>query len=491
MSSPGRRVARNVTVLAGSQLATWSATFAWMLVIPRALGPSAMGFLVTACAATGIMAVLMGLGTRNYLVREMVATPERRPALLGTALILRVILLAPALLVMAAYAAVAHFPPVETQILYLATGATCLALLGEPLLAGFQAIERMEYIAYGDVINKAVQAIGGIGLVAIGLGARALSIWWVTIMAVILVLNLWWMRHHIAIDFTFALGRIRALLRESIAYWTFGLFFTVYLWIDSVMLAAMTPAAVVGWYGVPTKLFNALMFAPVILATAWLPRLITAFGESPERLRVIARTPVELVLVISLPVAAGAATIATPLIRTLYGPAFAPAAPVFAVLALACVPMYLNIMLNQVLIAEKRQAVWTRAMILACVLNPALNFALIRVFQSRSGNGAIGAAVSLLVTELVLGLVGLVIVTGLFSRPFVERLVRAAVATAGMMLAAWAVRSFGLVAQVAVGAVSYPALAFVLGVASAEQLADVRRLSGRLSQLIPARQSAR
>jgi O-antigen/teichoic acid export membrane protein len=491
MSKPGRRIVRNVSVLAGSQLTTWSATFLWMLVIPRALGPSAMGFIVTAWAATGIMAVLMGLGTRNYLVREMVATPERRPALLGTALLLRVGLLAPALLVMVAYAFVAHFPAVETQILYLATAATCLALLGEPLLAGFQAIERMEYIAYGDVINKGVQSLGGIGLVLIGFGARALAVWWVAVMAIVLALSLWWMRHHIAIDFSFDLGRIRALLRESVAYWTFGVFFTVYLWIDSVMLAAMTPAAVVGWYGVPTKLFNALMFAPVILATAWLPRLVSAFGESPERLRVIARTPVELVVIISLPVAAGAALIATPLIRALYGPAFAPAAPVFAILALACVPMYLNIMLNQVLIAEKRQAVWTRVMILACVLNPALNFVLIRVFQQRSGNGAVGAAVSLLVTEFVLGLVGLLIVTGLFNRPFVERLLRATVATAGMVLAVWAVRSVGLVAQVAVGAVIYPPLALVLGVASAEQVAGVRRLSGRLGQLIPARQSAR
>jgi hypothetical protein len=60
-----------------------------------------------------------------------------------------------------------------------------------------------------------------------------------------------------------------------------------------------------------------------------------------------------------------------------------------------------------------------------------------------------------------------------------------------MVLAVWAVRSVGLVAQVAVGAVIYPPLALVLGVASAEQVAGVRRLSGRLGQLIPARQSAR
>lgn len=487
---PSGRIARNVTVLTGSQLVTWTATLAWTLVIPRALGPAAMGFLVTAWAATGIMAVLMGLGTRNFLVREMVATPERIPELLGTALILRVGLLLPAFLVIVVYAVLAGFPSVETKVLFLATGATCLALLAEPLVAGFQAMERMEYIAYGDVFNKAVQSVGAIALVVIGFGVLALSVWWVLVVGVVLALDLWWMRRYTAIDLKFQWERLKSLLRESIAYWTFGLFFTVYLWIDSVMLAAMAPAAVVGWYGVPTKLFNALMFVPVILSTAWLPRLVSAFGEGPERLRIVARTPIDLVMLLSLPVAGGAALVAGPLVRALYGPAFTPAAPVFAILALACVPMYLNIMLNQLLIAQKRQAVWTKVMILACFINPALNFVLIRLFQQRDGNGAIGAAVSLLLTELILAGIGLAIVSGFIDRTFIQRLARAAVATTGMALAVWIVRPFGLIIQIGIGAVLYPPLALLLGAVSPEQIADMRRLLSRVMGLLPARQSA-
>ena len=46
--------------------------------------------------------------------------------------------------------------------LYLAAAATILTLLAEPMQAGFQAIERMEYLAYSDVINKSSQGLLGV-----------------------------------------------------------------------------------------------------------------------------------------------------------------------------------------------------------------------------------------------------------------------------------------------------------------------------------------
>ena len=91
-----KRLALNVVALAGGQVVTWSMALLWTLVIPRAIGPASMGFLVTAWAATGIMAVLSGLGTRTFLVKEIAANPQTAASLLGTALVLRLILIVPA-----------------------------------------------------------------------------------------------------------------------------------------------------------------------------------------------------------------------------------------------------------------------------------------------------------------------------------------------------------------------------------------------------------
>ncbi len=192
------------------------------------------------------------------------------------------------------------------------------------------------------------------------------------------------------------------MARESMAYWAFGVFFMLYLWIDAAMLSVMTSPTVVGWYGVSTKLFQTLMVVPVLVSTAWLPRLVAVFERSPSDLPRAARAPVEIVLVTGVPIAAGIALIADPAIDRVYGPAYDGAVPVMVLLGL-CIPvMYLNIMLSQVLIAARRQFVWTWVMLGATVLNPAINLVLIPATQSRLHNGAIGAAVSLLLTEVVI-----------------------------------------------------------------------------------------
>src|SRR5262249_62436495 len=81
----------------------------------------------------------------------------------------------------------------------------------------------------------------------------------------------------------------------------------------------------------------------------------------------------------------------------------------WGLLGLCIPPMYLNVMLSQVLVAAKRPMVWTYLMIGATVVNPVVNLFLIRLAQHRWQNGAIGAAASLLVTELLIVTAGLAI----------------------------------------------------------------------------------
>src|SRR5205807_821489 len=130
---------------------------------------------------------------------------------------------------------------------------------------------------------------------------------------------------------------------------------TFYLWIDTILLSLMASHTVVGWYAASTTLVTTFVFLPNVLATTWLPRLVSAFKEGEARLFATARTPVELAVVVSAPILAGIAMAARPVIDTLYGPAYAPAAPAMITLAFCIPPTYFNIMMNQVLIAGGRQ----------------------------------------------------------------------------------------------------------------------------------------
>jgi O-antigen/teichoic acid export membrane protein len=486
-----KRLGRNVGALAGGQVVTWTMTLVWTLVVPRALGPAGFGVIMAAIAVTGIFAVVFGLGTRNYLVREIVANENEAPRLLGTAVVLR-FAVAPILVAAAiVYAHLAGYGHTASIVLYVTAVGTIFALLADPLQGGFQAIERMEYMAYSDVINKSAQALLGVALALLGFREVGIAACAMSMAGIVLILNAAWLRGHLRIELRTNARALARMIRESVAYWAFGIFFVLYLWIDMTMLSLMTSPEEVGWYAVPTRLFQTAMFFATVVATAWLPRLVRAFQESPARLRTEARRPLDLVLLLGLPIGAAIAAGADPVVNVLYGSAYAGAVPVLVVLGLCIPAMYANIMLNQVLIASKRQSAWTWAMVGATVVNPVLNLLLIPLTAARYDNGAIGAAIALLLTEVIVVAFGIAIVgSSVLDRRVVGRLARMAAASAALWVTAYATRPFGPVASLAAAALAFVAIVAALRILTAEETAFLRscaRRAGARASLVGAR----
>ena len=475
--APPRPLGFNLSVLAGSQAITWTVTLAWTLVVPRVLGPAGMGRVTAAYAVAAILIVVVGLGTKTFLVREIIVRPEEAGPLMGAALTLRLCAAPLIALFVFVYGQLAHFGTDTLVVLYVATGAAVCTLLAEPFQAGWQGMQRMEYLAYSDVLDKTAQSFVGIAVVLAGLGAIGLVSSALVIEGLVVVLNAWWMRRYIRIPHKLDLRRMGTVVRRSLPYWTFGVFFMIYLWIDSAMLSLLVKPDVVGWYGVSTRLFTTLMFVPAILATAWLPRLVESFHGGPTRLHAAARAPMEFTLALALPICVVTAMTAGPVIRLLYGPAYAHAAPVLVILAL-CLPfMYFNTMLNQVLVAAQRQHVWTWVMVGATVVNPVCNFILIRVTQARWHNGAIGAAASLLVTEVLIVAVGIVVVgRHVLGASSLWRLARVTLAALVMAAVMYALRPFGFVAAAFVGTLVFVGAVAALRVPSPEEWAWIRRI---------------
>jgi O-antigen/teichoic acid export membrane protein len=472
-------------VLTAGQLITWTMTLLWTFVVPRVLGPSGMGIIVAAWSVTGILGIVLGLGTRNYLVREMVVEPDLAPSLMGTAIVLRVLVAPIFLVALVIYAKYARYGHEGTLVLYLAGIATILTLLSEPMQAAFQAIERMEYLAYSDVINKSAQGLLGVALAVMGFRSVGITACWMVVSGLVIFVDALWIRPHMSIRLRTNARQIGSMVKHSAAYWTFGLFFLVYLWIDSVMLSLMTRPEVVGWYGVPTKLFQTMLFLPVIISTAWLPRLVEAFKKGGQsELVEAARTPLELVLVLSLPICVITAMCSPLLIRVLYGPAYYPAIPVMILLAL-CIPlMYMSMMLSYVLIAAKRQIHWTWVMAGATVVNPLCNAFLITATEHRYNNGAIGAAVSMIITETFIVIVGVVMVGHqVFDRRVVRRALLMTLACGAMWVVAAVTRPMaGQVVSLFLGVGTFVALAALLRLVTPEEMSLAKAKATALRQ---------
>lgn len=480
-AAPRRRLVRNLGVLLSSQVVTWGLTMLWTVFVPRALGPAQMGELTVATSVSTILGAVVGLGIGTLMVREIARDHHRAGPLVGAALVGRLVLLPPSLGAVAVYTKLAHTGPELTLVIWLSAAAMLLGLFGGPFLAALQALERMQYLAYSDVLSKAVVAGASVALVLAGLRLVPLMVLGLVMAAVTLALSCWWGARYFPVVLRVPWGEVWRLAVRSLPYWSTGLLLTFYMWIDSLMLAAMTPIQVVGWYGVPTKLFGSLLFVPVILSTAYLPRLSRAFRSGRESLVAEGRPALELVVILSLPIFAGVALVAPSLIWVLYGIRYLPSIPVLVILAGCIPPTYLNVMANQVLIAANRQLDWTKVMVGASVFNPLLNLFLIRYAQTHWHNGALGAALALLATELAMLGAGLWLMPRMFGWSTLGRIGRAAAATALMALAVWVVESrlhLGLVVQVATGVVTFSALAVAFRVLTPQEWAEGRRLTG-------------
>ena len=482
-----RTIRRNAAALGAGQLFTWIMTLAWTLVVPRILGPDGMGMIVTGMSVVAMLQIAMGGGTALYVTREIVVSHERASRIVASASIARLMLIPAFALAIVLWAHFAGYGAQQNLVLYLCGAATAIVLVGEPLASYFQATERMHCTAILLAINKASQGLAGIVLAVLGFGALGFAACWVVTAGIVIVLGLRWVRRYLHIEWRTTRRDLAEMFRGSATYWAGGLFFTIYAWIDTAMLSLMTNPTVVAWYGVPMRLWGTFLIIPSLASSVFLPKLVAANERSRGELERVARGPVELAFVLSLPVATAIAVAAGPGMRLIYGPSFARAAPVLIILGLNLIPMYLNVMLGFVCIAANKVGRWNWLLAGATVFNPVVNAILIPYTQHRFGNGAIGAAIALALTEALIACGGVAIVgRRIVGLSTLKRFGRMALACGGAWLTVELLSGIGPVVSLAAGLVALPVLVILCGAITREERRWIRSFTGRLVRRVGA-----
>lgn len=487
----GAGMAANFASLATSQLITWALALAWTFVVPRMLGPESLGILVLATSLTSLVAVALSFLSREYVVREMVRNVHGARSLLLAALVTRAAVVPLIFLACFVYGRVADLTGVAMTVLYLIAGAASATMLTDPALATFQATERMRYIAYADVFNKSLNTLGAIVLVLTGLGVVAVASFTFAVAAFVLCLALWW-AHRVLGGLRGRPAPLRPALRGARSYWFVSVFYVGYLWADGFLLGVLAPAEVVGWYGAATRLFTTMMFVATLIGTVSLPRLVVAHERGDDALLWEARRPFEWAVILGLPIGVGMACLAEGIIGLLYGTAFLPAAPALELLGLSIPFMYANIIVGQVFIAAGRPRRIVTMLSVAAVINLVLNLLLIPLTQERYGNGAIGAGIALLATEVVQFGIGTALLgRRLMARTTVGRLARTGLATAGMAVVLVLLGGASLLLALVAGVASFVVLMLLLRVPTPHERAMVARLGSAILGRFPTRQDSR
>jgi O-antigen/teichoic acid export membrane protein len=495
----GKRIARNASVLMVSQLTTWLLTLLLTIFLPRYLGAAQVGKFQFANSIWAVVAVLVTFGTDTLLTKEIARSRTRARGLWRSALILRAILFALGAAGVVLYLNFFNYPPATTRVVYILAFSTLFWEFIGACQAVLQGIERMEFISLANIAGKAVNT--GLAILMLLLGQDVYVIALVTVLsaAVVLGLEVYFLRRlnvigtqasvhasggtkqeasaesHVYRGRPFSFDAAVRMLRAGLPYLLSSLFLVAYGQVDVMVISLLLDDRAVGFYGSATQLFGTFLFVPTVLITAVFPTLARMYTQAPDALPAMIRRSFNMMLVLSIPIGFGLLVIADSLVVLLFGPEFAKSGPVLAMLGLVLILTYQNMLIGQFLISTDRQALWTLVLAVATAATIPLDLWLVPLFQRTSGNGAVGGAISFLITEGAMTGLGLFFLPrGMLDRSNFWAALRALAAGLMMVAAIWWCRNLFILLPVVLGAIVYPCLILLLRVLPDEDITLLR-----------------
>ncbi len=273
---------------------------------------------------------------------------------------------------------------------YILMISEILFLLTMSFINIFLAFEKMEYKAIINIINRLTALIIIIVVISLDLGFIPLLLG--VMAANFLALSIAYVIYSKVLEkvtFTFKHKRIKTLIRESFPLFLEMLLVEATMRMAVFILKIFRNASEISLFFAPFALTIRLKIIPMTLTTALFPYLNRLAVESIEELEKILSRAFRFFIIISLPAAVTLTVFAEPVILLLFGDAFIDSAVTMKILSWAIVFMFLESLLNAVIIALKKQWFSALSQGVMFIVNLVLDLLLIPMF------GYLGASIGL------------------------------------------------------------------------------------------------
>ena len=467
-------IGRNIVWLVFNQLSTWLIALVVLIVVPDALDPAGFGVLNFALSYVAFFALVAGLGTSVYLVREV----ARDHALVGpwtyNAVVMKLVSVAFLSVMALGFAALLGNHGETLLLIAICCAGMLFSVITEVLASALGGMERMVRAAIWLTVQVYFQA--GVGILVIALG------WGVTAYAVVLAVSnaipmiacaviLWpLVRPHLHLD-----RRIwRQLVIGGAPLLVLASFNLVYGTVDVPILKGISGDETVGWYSVAYRWAGMPIFIATAVVAAFFPQFSSEGATLTDRFARLVNRAVNLVLLVSVPAAVGVWMVAPTLIRDLYDPSYENTTVILRILAVHVPLAAMDTVLATALIAANRLKRYVIVAGIAALLNPAAFAIAIKITEDRYDNGAIGAAIVTVATEVYIMVCAFVLrPRGVLDARAISMNLRIVAASAVMIPVLLLADSLPLLVQIIIGAVTYGTAALLLRAISPE---DVRRI---------------
>ena len=395
-----KKYATNTGWTFAARISMMAISFLSIIYIARNLGPANFGELSYAISFVSIFSFIATFGIDAVLFRELAHTPEKKDALLGTALRLRTYT---ALLAIASCitSAVLFSPADVSFYLIVLISLTFLFQTFFIIQFEFQAAVYTKTISILAVAVTLILNILKVGVIYFDQGVIYLAATQLLESVLFSVgyvylrkrhfgsLRAWYFDKHLAI----------LLLKKAWPLLFSTAFVLIYARIDQIMLKHILDATSVGLYDAAIRLIEVWNFIPGIIVSSLFPAIVYARKHSQteysKRVRALFYLILFLTIAIALPIFLGAHLI----VDLVFGSAFAASAGVLQLYIWAFIPLSFILLAKQVLLAEGATKVMFFISLLSMTVNVIGNYFLIPSY------GIMGAAAATLISSTATGLV--------------------------------------------------------------------------------------
>ncbi|MCA9981807.1 MAG: polysaccharide biosynthesis C-terminal domain-containing protein, partial [Anaerolineales bacterium] len=263
------------------------------------------------------------------------------------------------------------------------------------------------------------------------------------------------------------------VLRETPNFWVIHLFSVLDYQTDIFLLSILLTETHVGWYGAAQTILLVFWMIPTAVRVALYPLMTRYYHTDRAALNTLYEETSRLLLIAILPMAAGVALLAEPIILLIFDESFLPAVPALQWSIWAAVFAVLNVPSARLLIIahQQRAATWITGLSMGA--NVLANLWLIPQW------GIVGAAVSRTLASFVFALV-----IYLFAQRYILRhslravLPRPVFATAVMTAVVFFVREINWGLAIVVGTAVYLSTIILIGGLTTRDKTYLRQLIG-------------
>ncbi len=368
------------------------------VMVMRGLGVERFGVYGYVMTLVGLASFGSSMGMDRLIKREMARDESRAGHYVATGLAASGLLSLTTGAAILAWAWLVDGRGIVVLASALAAVALGLQSLALVPVSAFHAIRRMGLGVRGNLFGRIVLVVA----TAVFLWQRfgVLAVFSAQILDAFITLAIVWFVYTRTIGTaTLSTGTkdVRELIRTSLPFGMNALFVSIYLSVDVLLLGQVKGDKDVGVYRGAVMLLSLFPVVADTLSTGIYPRMARHLGRADlagQELRFASR----ILLAVSVPAAVGGMLTAEPLMVFLGGAEFAASAMPFVVMAPLLPLRFLNNGYGMTLSALDRQQDRTNGAILAAVVNVGANLWAIPAY------GVMGAAVTTLVTEVVLAI---------------------------------------------------------------------------------------